>query len=240
MKKIKKFLFLFGLGFLILSCGKKTEPFPIEESIPKGLSFEIKLNTQGAEILVYLPIKTQGGYSLNKIKKLIIEKIEVPLDIPKAKKKRKVIKISPKLHSAGNLFIYNDYNLKHRHQYTYRVKVVKDFLVETPFTEPITIFWHNPPGLPQSFQLRLFGEDAVLITWKKPEKDIYGLFLEGEAFYEIEKRSEEKINFIKVRGKEEYFDELKPGEKVCYSIRAVLDFRGTLIPGPKTPYKCVK
>lgn len=239
-KKIKIKLFFLALSLLIFSCGKKTEPLPIEKSIPQKFSFEVKLNTQSAEILIYLPTKTQGGYFLNKIKKLIIEKTEIPLDRVSAKKKVKIIKLSPKLHSAGNLFVYYDYNLKHRYQYTYRIKVVKDFLVETPFTEPVTIYWHNPPGLPQFFQLRSLGEDAILLVWGKPEKDIYGLPLEGEVFYEIEKLYEGKISFIKVSGKEEYFDTLKPGKEICYSVRAILNFMGTLIPGPKTPYKCVK
>ncbi|PMP96636.1 MAG: hypothetical protein C0169_04400 [Thermodesulfobacterium geofontis] len=240
MKKLEKILFLLISVFLIFSCGKKTEPFPIKESIPKGLSFEINLNPQGAELLISLPTKTEGGYSLNKIKALIIEKIELPLDIPKAKKKKKTIKLSPKLHSAGNLFIYNDYELKHRHQYTYRIKVIKDFLVETPFTEPITIFWHNPPSFPQKFQIKLLGEDALLITWERPKEDIYGLYLEGEVFYQLEKVSKEGIKLVKIKNKEEYFDKIKSGEKVCYNIRAILNFRGTFIPGPKTPDKCVE
>jgi len=240
MKKIRKILFIFGLSLFIFSCGKKTSPLPIKESIPKDLSFEVRLNPKGVNLLIYLPTETKGGYPLSKIKKLIIEKVEVPLDIPKAKKKKKIIKLSPKLHSAGNLFVYTDYKLKHRHSYTYRVKVIKDFFVKTPFTEPIKIFWHNPPNFPQKFQIKSLGKDAVLITWKRPKKDIYGLYLEGEVFYQIERISKEGVRLIKVKGKEEYFDKIKVGEKVCYNIRAILNFRGTLIPGPKTPDKCVE
>jgi len=237
---MKRFLIIFLLVFFIFSCGKKTEPLPIKESIPKGLSFEVNLTPQGAELLISLPTKTEGGYPLNKIKSLIIERTEIPLDIPKAKKKEKIIKLSPKLHSAGNLFIYYDYELKHRHEYSYRIKVVKDFIVETPFSEPVTIFWHNPPSFPQKFQIKALGEDAVLITWEKPKEDIYGLYLEGEIFYQIEKISKEKTELIEIRNKEEYFDKIKPKERICYNIRAILNFRGTLIPGPKTPDKCVE
>uniref|UniRef100_A0A7V5XGG2 Fibronectin type-III domain-containing protein n=1 Tax=Thermodesulfobacterium geofontis TaxID=1295609 RepID=A0A7V5XGG2_9BACT len=237
---MKRFLIIFLLAFFILSCGKKTEPLPIKESIPKGLSFEVNLTPQGAGLLISLPTKTEGGYPLNKIKNLIIERTELPLDIPKAKKKEKIIKLSPKLHSAGNLFIYYDYELKHRYAYSYRIKVVKDFLVETPFSEPITIFWHNPPSFPQKFQIKTLGEDALLITWERPKEDIYGLYLEGEVFYQIEKISKERTKLIEIKNKEEYFDKIKPREKVCYNIRAILNFRGTLIPGPKTPDKCVE
>lgn len=240
MRNIFLFFLTLGISFLICSCGKKTEPFPIKESIPKDLSFEVRLNPTGAELLIYLPTQTEGGYPLVKIKKLIIEKKESPLDVPNAKEKKKIIKLSPKLHSAGNLFVYNDYELKHRYKYTYRVKVVKDFLVETPFTESITIFWHNPPSLPPNFELRTLGEDSVLLTWGRPKEDIYGLYLEGEITYQIEKSSEKGVELIEVEGKEEYFDSFETGEKVCYSVRAVLNFRGSLIPGPKTPYKCIE
>ncbi len=239
MKKIMWMLCIFGLGFLMFSCGKKTEPYPIEESIPKGLSFEIKLNPYGAELLIHLPILTKGGYPLAKIKKLIIEKTEIPLDNPRVKKK-KIIELSPKLHSAGNLFVYNDYELVPGYKYIYRVRVIKDFLVKTPFTEPVVIFWHTPPSFPKNFKIRPLGRDSVLITWEKPEKDLNGSKLKGEIFYQIEKFSKEGVERIDINGKEEYFDKIKSGEKVCYSIRAILNFRGTLIPSPKTPYKCIE
>jgi len=236
---MRRAIFILLLGFLLISCGKKTEPFPIKESIPKDLSFEVKLNPQGVDLLIYLPTKTEGGYPLVKIKKLIIEKTEAPIDI-RAKEKKKIIKLSPKLHSAGNLFVYSDYELKHRYKYTYRIKVIKDFLVETPFTEQVTIYWHNPPSIPQNFQIGILGEDTLLITWERPKENVYGGSLEGELFYQIERSSKEGIKLIEVKDKEEYLDRIEPKEKVCYSVRAILNFRNTLIPGPKTPYKCVE
>uniref|UniRef100_A0A7C4JRM0 Uncharacterized protein n=1 Tax=Thermodesulfobacterium geofontis TaxID=1295609 RepID=A0A7C4JRM0_9BACT len=92
----------------------------------------------------------------------------------------------------------------------------------------------------QKFQIKALGEDAVLIIWERPKEDIYGLYLEGEIFYQIEKISKEKTELIEIRNKEEYFDKIKPKERICYNIRAILNFRGTLIPGPKTPDKCVE
>lgn len=237
---MKKKLFIILFIFLILSCGKKTPPLPIEKSIPKEPSLEIRLTPQGANLFIYLPTETQGGFPLVKIKKLIIEKTEIPIDIPKAKAKTDTFKLSVNLHSAGNLFVYPDYNLKHRHKYIYKIKIIKDFIVETPFTESIEIFWHNPPNFPQEFKVNVLRQDSVLITWKRPEKDIYGLYLEGEVFYEIEKITEKERKIIEIKGKEEYFDEIKSGVRTCYNIRAILNFRGTFIPGPKTPDICVK
>ncbi len=237
---MKKDFFIVFFAFLILSCGKKTPPLPIEKSVPKDLSFEIQLTSQGANLFIYLPTETQGGYPLVKIKKLIIEKTELPLDIPRAKEKKSILKLPVKLHSASNLFVYPDYNLKHRHKYTYRIKIIKDFLVETPFTKPLEIHWHNPPDFPQEFKLNLIKEDTVLLTWKRPKKDIYGLDLEGDIFYEIEKTTEKERKNIKIKNKEEYFDEIKLGIKTCYNIRSLLNFRGTFIPGPKTSDICVE
>lgn len=231
--------FLIILGFLILaSCGKKAPPLSIEESIPSDFEFEIETTQAGFNLWISLPTKTQGNYTLVSIKKILIEKGEKPLDLPHAKEKIKIIKVSPKLHTAGNLFLYSDYKIKHRHQYSYRIKIVKDFLVETGWSSWITVFWHNPPGIPENFNLKVLGEKAVFLSWERPKTDIFGLYLEEEVFYELFKRSQHKEKVLTLQ-KTNFFEELSEEKKVCYSVRALLNFKKTLIPGPKTPERCV-
>ncbi len=239
---MKAFLKYF-LIFLVLTfwgCGIKKPPLSIEESMPENFYFKVKATQAGFELFIYLPTQTEGGYPLTEIKKLIIEKREISLDIPKAKEKVYKIKLSPKLHSAANLITYNDYKVKNKYAYTYRIKIGKDFLVKTSYTEPITVYWHNPPGLPKDFRIILYEKNTVMLSWKRPEHDIYGHNLEGEIFYEIEKAINSKTEIIKIKNKKEFWDKIDSSQKTCYSIRAVLNFRGTPIPGPKTPEKCIK
>uniref|UniRef100_A0A7C4JSU5 Lipoprotein n=1 Tax=Thermodesulfobacterium geofontis TaxID=1295609 RepID=A0A7C4JSU5_9BACT len=60
---MKRFSIIFLLVFFIFSCGKKTEPLPIKESIPKGLSFEVNLTTQGAELFNFTSYKNRRRLS---------------------------------------------------------------------------------------------------------------------------------------------------------------------------------
>lgn len=239
MFKINLKIVIILISFLFLnSCGKKAPPLAIEESLPSTFEFEVEATQAGFNLWITLPTKTQGNFTLISIKNLIIEKLEKPIDQPQAKEKREIIKLSPKIHSAGNLFLYSDFKVKHRYQYRYRIKIVKDFLVETDFSPWVTVFWHNPPTPPSGFDLKFLGERKILLTWEKPQTDLLGLYLEGEVFYEVLKRSEEGEKVIKVQ-KREFFEELLENKKICYSVRAILNFRDTLIPGPKTPEKCI-
>lgn len=242
MKKFVKICFkIFLFIFVLLSCGKKTPPLPIEKSIPENVSFKIIPTEASLDLLIILPTKTKGGYALTKIKKIVIEKKEKSLDIPNIKEKKKIIKISPKIHSAGNIYIYSDYKVKHRYQYKYRIKVIKDFLVKTPFTEEKIAYWHNPPNIPPNFKIRFLKPDAVYITWDRPSKDIFGLYLEGKVFYRLKKITSKYVKIWEIKDRTEFFDnKVKPFKKICYRIRAVLNFRGTLIPGPESPEKCIE
>lgn len=238
MFKIALNLGLILIFLLLISCGKKNPPLSLEESIPLDAELEIEPTQAGFNLWITLPTKTQGNHTLFSIKNLLIEKKEKSIDLPQAKEKKAIIKLSPKLHSAGNLFLYSDFKVKHRHQYSYRIKIVKDFLVETEWGPWVTVFWHNPPGVPKLFEVKVLEEKKVFLTWEKPTTDLLGLHLEGEVFYELFKRSktQEKVLILKKR---EFFEELSEKQPVCYAVRAVLNFRETLIPGPKTPERCV-
>lgn len=239
MKKYFWMVFIF-LVFFLGGCGKKNPPLPPSKSIPKEFSFEVKPTEAGFDLIVYLPIETKGGYPLIKISSLIIEKEEISLDSPKAKPKIYEIKLSPKLHSAGNLYVYHDYQVKHRHRYKYRIKIKKDFLVKTDWFEfPGYLYWHNPPLFPENISFQVLPEKAVLLTWKKPEKDIEGLSIDYPISYEIEKISGPKVESFYVR-KEGFFEKLSDVNKTCYRIRSILNFRGTQIPGPKSPPLCLE
>lgn len=236
----KNFIFILVI-LMLVSCGKKSPPLSPKDSVPEEFSFEVKPIQTGFTLIINLPVETKKGYPLTSIKSVIIEKREIPLEDPKAKPKIFYIKLTPKLHSAANRILYEDVKVKHRHGYFYRIKIKKDILISSSWIElPQTFYWHNPPDIPRNFTVEIIDENKVILYWEKPHTDIKGNPLDLTVWFEIEKvTSQDSVTFL-VRDKTEYLDYIKQGEKTCYAVRSLLNFKDTLIPGMKTSLKCLE
>ncbi len=234
--KFLKIFFLFLWGFFFQSCGKKAPPIPIKESLPKEVTFSISATPFGFDLLIELPSETKGNYPLTKIKTLIIEKKEINLENPK-NIKIKEIKLKPKLHSAGRLIVYSDSELKSGFQYSYRLKIKKDLFVETPFSEEKVVFWTTPPSVIKNLSIKIDEPDILTLNWDFPTYDLKGKPLREPSFFRIERYSEDKIKNFEVN--QNFFrDKIEPSSKVCYRIQALINFRGTIIPGLKSEFFC--
>lgn len=231
---MKKF-FLLICFFLIISCGKKTPPFPIEKSIPEDFTFEIEVTYSGFNLWINLPRETKGGYPLNKIKALIIEREEIPLE-SFSKPRIKIIKIKPNLHSAGNLYLYADHSLQPNFAYKYRLKIEKDFLVKTPFTREKIVFWTIPPMPPSNLRLQTTNENLILLTWDPPLLNLNKEPLKGKIFYRLERITKEERKWVEIT--ENSFKEKIPQGEVCYRLKTLLNFYETLIPSPFSELIC--
>jgi len=228
--------FLLIITFLLFSCGRKAPPLPIEKSIPEEASLELELTPLGVELYIVLPAQTKGGYPLNKISYLEIEKIEEPLEVP-GKKRIKSIKLKPKLHSAGRLLLYRDEDLKAGYRYTYRLRIKKDFLVGTPFYGESSFNWTDPPQGISNLVMTKLSEREILLSWEPPKRNLRGGPLRGELFFQVERSKRgEKSNF-NLR-ETSFRDTVDFAEKACYRVRALLNYQGTLIPGPFSSPLC--
>ncbi len=223
------------LALFIIACGRKAPPLPVEKSIPKDYSLTVEATPLGFNLWIDLPTTTQGGYPLNKIKALIIEKEEIPLQNP-SKSKKRILKLTPKLHSAGNLFMYTDSEVKPGFAYRYRVKIKKDFLVETPFSNEITVFWTTPPLPPQNVKLVLSTPEEIRLTWDAPLLNLNQEPLKGEIFYRIERIKGAEIKIHNVR--ERIFKDYPHKERICYRLYTMLNFYETIIPSPSSELIC--
>lgn len=225
------FLFI----FLFIGCGRKTPPLPVEKSIPQEAEITYEPTPFGINIWITLPEKTQGGYPLTKIQYVEIERKEEPLD-PEGKIKIKRIKLKVKLHSAGRSLIFTDSELKPGFKYTYRIKIKRDFLVETPYYGEKTLYWTNPPSIVRDLSLSV-SNDELNLKWNPPSENLKGDPLVEEIFYSIEQIKNGEIKYFNI--KETYFKKkYSPGEKVCFRVKAYLNYLGTLIPGPYSQKLC--
>ncbi|MFN4197071.1 MAG: hypothetical protein ACK4FM_03575 [Caldimicrobium sp.] len=231
---MKKFI-LFLICTLLISCGKKTPPLPIEKSIPKEPVFNIEVTSTGINLWITLPTETKEGKILTNIKALIIEREEIPLEGFK-KSKSKTIKLTPKLHTAGNLILYSDQNLEPNFAYKYRLKVVKDFLVKTPYTEGKIVYWTTPPMPPSNFQIIPYSQEEILITWDQPILNLNREPLKGEVIYRLEERSQGEKKVKEIKDREILVKVSKDG--ACFSVQALLKFYDTFIPSPPSEVLC--
>ena len=217
---LKKVFALAALVFILSACGRKTPPFSIEESIPKKFSFEVKPVSTGFELFINLPTMTRAGYPLTKIKKLIVKK-EVFSPAGKLIDKEE-IKLSPQIHSAANTYFFSDSEIRSGLCYRYSVRVVKDFLVKTEFLTERLLCWQAPPPPPEDFKV-LKKDSTFELSWKGVKGDF-------RVNYQVRRVLDGKEKIFVVKR-----DSLKDAPEfknfLCYSVRATVNYRGTLIPG---------
>ena len=224
--------------FLLVSCGRKAPPLPIEKSIPQvpGLSAEVE--GQAIKLLIDLPSQTSGGNYLTSLKALIIEKREVFLDDPKKKEKQTNIKLKPRLHSAATLFIYTDEKVAPRRLYIYRVKAKKDFLVESPFSEEVRIYFRYPPKAPVNLKVIELYPAYYLLRFEPVYEDIKGLPLKLPLEFTLERIRDEKTSYIDLKNKTEYTFTKEGEQKECFRVQARFRYFTTEIKGPFSRELC--
>jgi hypothetical protein len=241
MKKmipLLKILGFFLAFFLLVSCGRKAPPLPIEKSIPQvpGLSAEVE--GQAIKLLIDLPSQTNGGNYLTSLKALVIEKREVFLDDPKKKEKRAEIKLKPRLHSAATLFIYTDEKVAPRRLYIYRVKAKKDFLVESPFSEEVRIYFRYPPKAPVNLKVIELYPAYYLLQFEPVYEDIKSLPLELPLEFTLERIRDGKSFYIDLKNKTEYTFTKEGVQKECFRVKARFRYFTTEIKGPFSRELC--
>jgi hypothetical protein len=241
MKKMIPLLKILGFSlafFLLVSCGRKAPPLPIEKSIPQVPGISAEVESQAIKLLIDLPSQTSGGSYLTSLKALIIEKREVFLDDPKKKEKETNIKLKPRLHSAATLFIYTDEKVAPRRLYIYRVKAKKDFLVESPFSEEVRIYFRYPPKAPVNLKVIEVYPAYYLLRFEPVYEDIKGLPLELPLEFTLERIRDGKSSYIDLKNKTEYTFTKEGEQKECFRVQARFRYFTTEIKGPLSRELC--
>jgi hypothetical protein len=224
--------------FLLVSCGRKAPPLPIEKSIPQVPGISAEVEGQAIKLLIDLPSQTSGGSYLTSLKALVIEKKEVFLDDPKKKEKRAEIKLKPRLHSAATLFIYTDEKVAPRRLYIYRVKAKKDFLVESPFSEEVRIYFRYPPKAPVNLKVIELYPAYYLLRFEPVYEDIKGLPLELPLEFTLERIRDGKSSYIDLKNKTEHTFTKEGEQKECFRVQARFRYFTTEIKGPFSRELC--
>jgi hypothetical protein len=234
MQKFFSSLLIIAVLILLNSCGKKSSPIPISESVPASASFKLKPTWFGIRLLIKLPYKTKKGRLLTNIKYILVEKKEVDLKTKKSKKYE--FKLYPYIHSSAKTYIYDDTDIKSGKCYFYRIKVARGIWTKTPFTKYFKACWLNPSSIPEKVKLKFLKNNYLLIKWNKVVLKKTKII--NDYFYQVKKITPRGIKLINTQ-KNFLLDHILKGETVCYQVRTIIKFKENSIPGLFSPLKCV-
>jgi fibronectin type 3 domain-containing protein len=137
----------------------------------------------------------------------------------------------------GGRVLWRETTLKPQNEYTYFVVAYSSYRTPSPESNRVTIFWDDPPIAPTKVTVQ--SEDKALeIRWEFTPRLVNGKEMGDFSGFNIYRRSEgERFGFFPLNPEpikeNRYLDAvLENGKRYYYEVRAVRNFRGTLIEGP--------
>ena len=136
----------------------------------------------------------------------------------------------------GGRVLWREASLKPQHEYTYIVRAYSSYKSPSPESNPLTISWDDPPVAPTRVSVRS-QDKAMEIRWRFSPRLINGKEIVDFLGFNIYRRSEgERFGFLPLNpepfAENRYQDAvLENGKRYYYEVRAVRNFRGTLIEG---------
>ncbi|MDI6753089.1 MAG: fibronectin type III domain-containing protein [Thermodesulfobacteriota bacterium] len=140
----------------------------------------------------------------------------------------------------GGTVLWRDMAVKAENEYVYFVRAFNSYKSPSPESNRVNIFWTEPPAAPAKPTL-LKEDRALKITWEHPPRLFDGTEVAGLKGFNIYRRGEgESFGFSPLNAEpiaeRQYWDgRVELGKRYCYEVRAVRDFRGSLLEGPGSP-----
>jgi len=137
---------------------------------------------------------------------------------------------------GGGRVLWRDMTLKPQHEYTYIVRAYNSYKSPSPESNPATIFWDDPPISPSA--VRVQSEDkALILSWEFSPRLVNGKEMTDLSGFNIYRRFKGErfglfpLNSVPIPEKRYLDGVLENGKQYEYEVRAVRNFRGTLIEG---------
>ncbi len=250
---IRIFLFiglLFLLPFFLGGCGIKAPPVAPESTIPAPVS-DLRAWVRDGKILLQwkVPDKNLDGSRLTDLVGFKVFRQARPLAGPPCDSCPLAFELAAEIDmdfpkaawvEKGVVF-WQETSARPQNEYTYFVEVYNRYRSASPESNRVKIFWDDPPAAPAKVSLR--KEDRALeITWEPVSLLINGR--QGVDFRgcNIYRRSEGEafgltpLNAEPVLERRYWDRQVELGKPYSYAVRAVRDFRGTLIEGPSSEW----
>ncbi|MGA2954276.1 MAG: hypothetical protein ABSF48_00960 [Thermodesulfobacteriota bacterium] len=137
----------------------------------------------------------------------------------------------------GGRVLWEDRSVQPRHEYTYFVLSYNFYKSSSPESNRVKVFWDEAAPAPGEVDIKSENR-ALEITWKfsAPEKE----WAESVGFNLYRRMEGGRFGFFPLNPepiRETRFVDggLENGKRYYYEVRAVRNFRGTLIEGPASP-----
>ena len=237
-------MLLFPLGFG--GCGIKGPPVAPDSPIPASVT-ELRASSREGEIFLAWssPTKNIDGSKLEDLLGFRVFRQSRPLppsacpDCPLKFEPVAEIDIDYPPAAAQveqGRVLWRDMTLKPQHEYTYIVRAYNSYKSPSPDSNEVKVFWDDPPVAPTMVTVRS-QDKALEIRWEFSARIINGREMVDFLGFNIYRRSEgERFGFLPLNpepfGENRYQDAvLENGKRYYYQVRAVRNFRGTLVEG---------
>ncbi len=240
---LKTLLLAVVLGTALWGCGKKGPPRPPESNVPAAVS-DLRAWPREGEVFFgwTIPTRNVDGSELRDLLGFRVFRLDRPLnsqDCPECPRNFKVvaeidIDYPRAARIEGGRVLWADPTVRPETEYTYFVRSYNSYKSPSPESNRVRIFWNDPPSAPEDVKVRSENQ-ALEIAWKFPEP-------KGEtpsaAGFNLYRRSEgerfgfQPLNPELIRGTRFVDGGLQNGKKYSYEVRAVRNFRGTMVESP--------
>jgi len=243
------FLLLLILGAALWGCGKKAAPMPLESSVPGSVTdLRAWVKEEGVFLSWTLPSRNTDGTRLNDLQRFRVLRRASPLgsdscpDCPlKLEPVAEIdLKFPREARVEGQRVWWQDSSLKTQTEYVYVVLAYNRYQTPGPESNRVTISFDSPPAAVATVNVK--PEDRfVEISWDFVPRLKSGENLSDPAGFNIYRKSTgEDFGFLPVNPEpvphSPYRDSgLENGKPYEYVVRALRNFRGTLIEGPPSP-----
>jgi hypothetical protein len=242
--KFPAIFFLFLLSLILGGCGKKANPVAPESLFPAAVSDLRAWPREGAVLLGWtMPTQNTDGTRLEDLLGFKVLRQGSPItpsacpDCPSDFKVVAEIDVEyPRgARVEGGRVLWQDIAAEPGHEYTYYVVGYNFDKNPSPESNRVRIFWGEAPPAPEDVRVKS-ADWALEITWKFPPPP--GKEWAGAVGFNLYRRMERErfglypVNLQPLKDTRFVDGGLQNGKRYYYEVRAVRNFRGTLIEGP--------
>jgi hypothetical protein len=238
--------FLIPLAFW--GCGKKGNPVALESTMPAPVSDLREWSREGGVFLTWSsPTKNVDESRLEDLLGFKVFRQARPLtpsscpDCPL--KFEPVAEVDVEYPRGAQVeegrVLWQDITVKPQYEYTYLVRAYNSYKTPSPESNQVSLFWDEPPAAPAKVSVQ--SEDKALeMSWEFSPRLMNGKEMVDFSGFNIYRRREgERFGLLPLNSepfaKNQYQDAvLENGKRYFYEVRAVRNFRGTLIEGPSS------